>query len=189
MLETLIGIIGAIIGSLITIAVNEQIRKKGRMEEYAKDVFSSRIQVYDDLLKKIYSIRKVEAEISKNEEISVEEKASIWSEITITMARYFDENDNKSIQVSEEINVHVLSMLFGYYSIFETDNKKEQEKIKNKFIADLLDSIDMIRSEGGFKQIENHFEEILKPKRRSDYIDLLKSLKKKYSTNTNSTSK
>ena len=183
MFETIIGIVGAIIGSLITLFVGEHLRKKHRMEEYAKDVFSSRMKIYEDLLQKVYNIRKVEMEISKNKEMPLEDKAAIWGEVVVTMARYFDDNENKPIQVTEDINVHVMAMLFGYYSVFETEDIDEQEKIKNKFTADILAAIDMIRSEGGFAEIENHFEQVLKPKRRSEYIEAIKKLRKEYSKN------
>jgi hypothetical protein len=168
-------------GVLRGVVVSEYFRRKSRIENYAQEVFPIRLKVYEGLLSKIHAIRQIETEINRNEDMPLEDKASIWSEAIIDMARFFDENENRPIQIKEEIVVHVMSTLLQFHSLFETDDKNEKEKIMRKFAEDSVRAIDMIRDEAGLTRIEQHYVNLTRAKHNSEYVKLLKQVREKYS--------
>ncbi len=172
MLETLVGLVGLLAG----LVISEYFRRRSRIEGYAQEIFIKRLNVYEELFKRIHATRKIEAEIEREHELTAEEKVDIWSTAIISMANFLDENE---LYIEEEITAQTMLALIGLHSIFETNDSDEQEKIKRKYSQDISETISMIKSETGLSKIERHYKRLTNAKHNSDYLHMIRKLRKK----------
>ena len=75
MTEALIGVIGLLLGILL----GEYFRRGRRIELYSKEIFQKRLQIYEELYKKIGEAKKIADDIIENPKYSKEERKELLS--------------------------------------------------------------------------------------------------------------
>ena len=167
----LIGLLGVLIG----IVLNEQLRRKNRIENYSTIVFEKRLGLYEKLygLLSIYS--EVATEVIENTDLTKEERHSLISEAIFSVAGFCDEND---LYLNEEITLHCVPIIMGVEDIQDIEDEDEKKEAIDKYQNNLHLAKRMIRKETGISDIDKLFTSIVKPKHTSPMIEYYKKKKK-----------
>lgn len=172
--KALIGLIGVLIG----IILNEMIRRRNRIENYAVNLFERRLEIYEGLYERVSSCSAVASDVIENSEYTEEMRRDIVSESIHSIAGYCDKYD---MYINEELAVHCTPLLMGVEDIYSIENDDEKKDAIKRFNEDLRNAKKMIRKEAGIEDIERLFSSITRPKHSSPIIDYYRKKKKELS--------
>lgn len=167
----LIGLAGLLLG----IVLNEQLRRRNRIENYSTSIFDKRLDLYHQLYNLVGECSPIATEVIENEKLSEEERHDLVSAGVMAIASFCDENE---LYLNEEIALHAVSLLMGVEDIHGIEDKEEREEEIKRFRENLLLAKKMIRKESGIKDIDNLFSSITKPKHSSAIIEHYRETKK-----------
>jgi hypothetical protein len=169
--SALIGLLGVLIGILI----NENLRRYRRIEGYADSVFKRRLEIYEELYAKIEHACPVVSDVFENSEYSCEQRQAIVSELLFEIAEFTDAH---SLYLSGDVKVHCCVMLVGIEDYADIADPVAREKQIALFWKQYREAKEMIRAASGFQQFDKLFGQITKPKYQSAIADYTRQRKK-----------
>lgn len=172
MIVALIGMIGLLLGILL----GEYFRRSSRIELCSKEIFQKRLQIYEELYRKIGEATRIADDIIENPKYSKDERKELLSEVIFDLAEYTDEN---SLYINDDVAVHCIATWMGVENIYYIKDSKEKQKELEKFRNNCSKITSIIRKETGLERIEKLFRAVSKPKYRSDIINYYRDVKKK----------
>lgn len=168
----LIGLVGVLLG----IVINEQLRRRNRIENYSTSVFDRRLGLYEELFRRVSRCSEVADEVIENDDLTKEQRHALVSEAIHEVAGFCDEHE---LYIDEELTVHCVPILMGVEDIHDIDNDDKKEKEVKRFRDNLLAAKRMIRKEAGIADLDKLFRAITKPKHSSQIIEYYREQKKK----------
>jgi len=171
-LETaLIGLVGVLLG----IVLNEQLRRRNRIENYSTSVFERRLSLYEELFRHVRMYSEVAINVIENDELSKEQRHEAVSIAIQEVARFCHEHE---LYISEEIALHCVPVLMGVEEIYYINDKDEKKREIKYFNNNLLAAKRMIRKEAGIADLDKLYRSITKPKHSSPIIEYFREKKK-----------
>lgn len=167
----LIGLLGVLIG----IFLNEILRRRNRIENYATRVFDKRLEIYEGLYARVSASGEVAADVIENPKYSPEQRHEIVSAAIHEIAGWCDRHD---MYINVELAVHCTPLLMGVEEIHAVIDSDEKKNRIAQFREDLRNAKKMIRKEAGIQDIEKMFSSITKPNHTSPIIDYYREKKR-----------
>jgi hypothetical protein len=175
--EFITGAIIGLVGVMLGLLISEYFRRRSRIEDYAKEVFTKRLKIYEELYLKMSNARRVASDVIQSSSLSEDERKEIWSDVVFDVATF---NDTNELFINEDIAFHCLVTLIGVDDIYYLKDADEKEVEKEKFYRNSVKTIGMIRDETRLEQIDQYFGALTKARHRSEYIELYEAARKKY---------
>jgi hypothetical protein len=171
-LETaLIGLVGVLLG----IILNEQLRRRNRIENYSTSVFDRRLRLYEELFRRVSQCSDVASEVIENGALTKEQRREAVSVAIHELAGFCDEHE---LYINEEVIVHCVPLLMGVEDIYYIEDKEEKKRETERFQGNLLAAKRMIRKEAGIADLDKLYRSITKPKYSSPIIEHYRKKKK-----------
>ena len=167
----LIGLVGVLLG----IVLNEQLRRRNRIENYSTSVFEKRLELYEKLFQLVSSYSAVGTEVIENKTLSKDERHDLVSVAILEVAEFCDANE---LYIGEELTLHCVSILMGVEEIQDIESEIERKEAIEHFQENLGLAKKMIRKETGISDLDKLFRSIIKPKHSSSIIKYYKKRKK-----------
>jgi hypothetical protein len=167
----LIGLVGLLAGILIT----EHLRRAGRIEYFAREIFERRLSAYEGLYAKMNEVSGASAELLEKEALSDEERNSLWGEVVLRVAQYTDEY---SLYLDDRIIVHCVGSLVGFEDIAAVADPASRKAAIDRFLMSIGDAKMMIRQMSGMSEIERSLHALVKSRPKSALIDYYEHQKK-----------
>ncbi len=165
----LIGLVGILVGVLL----GEYFRRRNRIETYAQKVFDRRLEVYEELIKRVQSAYTIANEIMTNTEFDDEQRQALMSASILAIAGYVDENP---LYINTYVGADVTAIFMGAEDIQSIPIKADREAA----IADIRDRYKSTRQllfkESGIHEINKHFKLISRSEPDSPIISRVKEL-------------
>ena len=165
----------ALVGVLLGIVLNEQLRRRNRIENYSTSVFERRLSLYEELFRRVSMYSEVATEVIENDELTKEQRHEAVSFAIHEVAGFCDEHE---LYINEELTVHCVPILMGVEDIYYIDNKDEKERELERFRNNLLAAKRMIRKEAGIADLDKLYRSITKPKHAGPIIEYYRKKKK-----------
>jgi hypothetical protein len=175
MMTALIGFLGILLG----IVLNEQLRRRNRIENYSTIVFERRLGLYEELHRRVCNYSGVATEVIENDDLTKEQRHELVSDALHEVAIFTDEHE---LYINEEIALHCIAILMGVEDIYYVEDEDEKKQKIKCFQDDLLAARLMIRKETGIADIEKLYHSIIKPKHSSSVIEYFHKIKKEQET-------
>jgi hypothetical protein len=158
----------AISSLLIGVALNEYVRRSNRIEGYAAAIFQKRIEVYEELWKKVNKGKTVAERVIDDPSFSHQQRHALISEIVLDLAEFCDEH---SLYLNDEVTVHCCSLFMGVEDIQAEADPTKAKNLEEQFRTNYLATDNIIRSESGLKRIDKVFSTVTKVRYSSEIID------------------
>ena len=171
----LIGLLGVLLG----IVLNEQLRRRNRIENYSTSVFERRLDLYEELFRRVSQYSEIATEVIENDELTKEQRHELVSAAILEVAGFCDEHE---LYINEELTVHCVPILMGVEDIYYIEDKNQKEQGIDRFRDNLLAAKRMIRKESGIADLDKLYLSITKPKHSSPIIEYYRKLKKERGT-------
>jgi len=171
--QILIVLIG-ILGTLSGIFISEYFRRKNREALFSDVIFKKRLNIYEELFKRLNIIRSQAGKVMEGRDLSKKKRHQIWSEVVLPFAEFLDNND---LYINEKIQDHAIASIIGVEEIADFQPKEKEQRIL-QFQEDISKAIEMIREDSGLKRLDKFFKKINKPSLNSDWINYIEKLKK-----------
>jgi hypothetical protein len=165
----LIGIFGVLVG----IALNEYLRRRNRVEQYAVAVFQKRLGAYEKLADLINNGSEIAGEVIDNPKLSKEERHNLISSIIIPIAEFTDKN---RLYIDEDLGAHCTALFMGVEDIYDA-TKEEKEALLKSFYSMRTETYRMIKEDSGLARINSLFHSINRPLLSSPVIDRIRHLR------------
>jgi len=162
MKTALIGLVGVLIGILLT----EYLRRQSRIEKYSSNVFDERLQVHDRLLRILYRSASLVRETAEDSNVDAEEAQTRVTAAALRLAKYCDSHP---LFLNEEITVHCGAAFAGAHDIFESQGEERQRNLED-FNRRIRQATRMIVAESGIDELNKLFGSVTKAKHESDII-------------------
>ncbi len=170
-MTALIGFLGILLG----IVLNEQLRRRNRIENYSTVVFERRLDLYEELHRRVLHYSEVATEVIENDDLTKEQRYGLVSSAILEVAGFCDEHE---LYINEEIALHCTPILMGVEDIYYIEDEDEKKQGIKDFQNNLLAAKRMIRKETGIADIEKLYRSIIKPKHSSPIIERYRYLMK-----------
>jgi hypothetical protein len=167
----LIGLAGVLLG----IFVNEVVRRRNRIENYATRVFDKRLEIYEGLYQRVSATQETATDVAENDAYSQDERHGIVSAAIHFIAAWCDKHD---MYINDELSVHCVPLLMGMEEVYEMKDEGQKKAVIEQFNENLRLAKKMIRQEAGIADIERLFSSITKPERASPIIDYYRTVKR-----------
>lgn len=172
--SALIGLVGVLIGALIT----EYFRRKSRLESFSGPIFEKRLAIYESLMNEFTLSYGVIFHLYEDNEISLSEKNDVAFHCGLKLMQFLDDNE---FYLSEEIVVHIGMLFVGVSDVFCEEKTDECRKITyEKFKRDCGETKRLIKTASGISTIDKLLTEITDAKPNSEYIKYFIKIKKQY---------
>ena len=171
MQTAIVGLIGVLIGILLT----EYFRRQSRIEIYSKEVFQRRLDVYENLYKKVDDVYLTASDIIENPDYSQEKREKIMSDVVTDVATFVDQN---GLYLNENLVAHCMLTFIGLEDIFKISDSTDKEAQINEFQEAYKKARLLIKKETGIEALDKLFGSISKAKLDSKYISLFQEVKK-----------
>lgn len=163
MMTALIGFLGILLG----IVLNEQLRRRNRIENYSTVVFERRLDLYEELFRRVLHYSEVATEVIENDDLTKEQRHGLVSDAIHEVAGFCDEHE---LYINEEIALHCTPILMGVEDIYYIEDKDEKKQEIKHFQDNLLAARRMIRKETGIADLDKLYRSIIKAKHSSPMI-------------------
>ena len=173
--NVIIAAIFSLIGIVIGVIFNELLRRKNRIENFSSTIFEKRLNIYEQLFKKVQEDYSIISDIISNPSYSKEECNTIISSIIYDLACFGDENN---FYIDKDLSAHCTALWMGVEDICPIIDENERKKVLCEYNEKYKNTIRMIEEDAGIYQLKNLFKSINKPKFESPIIDLLNELRK-----------
>lgn len=167
----LIGMAGVLIGALLA----EHFRRRNRIEAYAQKIFERRLEIYEELMKRVQAGYSVACELIDGTDLEKKERHAVISSAIHEIARHLDEN---ALYVDYYVAADCTAMLMGVEEIADISDAKERDEAIARFRKHYVAAKQNILEESGIRQINAHFKLVAKPKIDSPLISRLKELER-----------
>jgi len=169
LLAPLFGLIGILIG----ISLNELLRRKNRIEQYAPAVFERRLKAYEELASLINDGSSVASEIIDDASLTGEQRHAMISAIIMPIAEFADRN---KLYIDEELGAHCTALFMGVEDIQDLDGEKKKEAL-TYFYQMRVETYRMIREDSGVSELNKLFRTINRPTLSGPIIERIRHLK------------
>ena len=170
--QALTGLVGLLVGVL----VNEYIRRRKRIEDYAAKVFEKRLDVYAALMGVIREAENDVNETLEDDSEPVDERCQQAFAAGLRVMEYCDQN---SLFLNDEITVHCGAAFGGVTDIIPMEKGSERDEQVLRYRTMLGDAKAMIRAESGMTEIDRSFRAVSKANHSSAVIDYYRNAKAK----------
>ena len=167
----LIGLVGVLLG----IVLNEQLRRRNRIENYSTTVFEKRLDLYEELFRKVSHYSEVGTEVIENENLTKEQRHALVSAAIHDVAEFCDEHE---LYINDELGLHCVIFFTGVEEIQDIEDDGTTKQEIKRFRDNLLLAKKMIRKEAGITDLDKLFRSITKPKYATPIIDYYRKKKK-----------
>ena len=168
----LIGLVGVLVGALIS----QVFHRQNRVEIYSHKVFERRLEVYETLMTLLNSGYHVAVEVMENENLSKDGRKNLISKAIIPIAEFVDEH---SLYIDKYIAAHMASVFMGAENVLDMDDKNHREKLKNDIRTSYKEAKEIILVESGAEEINKHFRSVSRSKPSSSVIEYIKRFENK----------
>ncbi|QTT83060.1 hypothetical protein HUT29_17750 [Pseudomonas chlororaphis] len=169
--SALIGIVGVVIG----IIVNEFIRRKNRIENYAQKTFDKRLEIFEELYQRVAACGTVGQRVIDDRELSPAARSGLVSSEIFKIADWCDLH---GMYLKEEVTIHCMTLLMGVEDIQDIEDETQKiERVKD-FQAHLRYAKEMIKKESGIEDVNKSFTSMIKAKYSSPIIEYYREQKK-----------
>jgi len=172
LISPIIGVVGVIIGILIT----EFFKRKEQKSLYSKTIYEKKLKIYERLFSKMNHASLLGHKILKESELPEEERYNLWAPLVIDLAEFTDKN---KLYLNEEISIHCLMTVIGLDDAPGLPEGEQKDHINN-FNTGIKEAGELIQEELGLTRLNKFFNKINKPKIQSSYIEIFDRLKKQY---------
>jgi hypothetical protein len=167
----LIGLAGVLIGALLA----EHFRRNNRIEAYSQKIFERRLEIYEELMKRVQAAYSVGCDVLEADELSKEDRLALVSEAILSIAGYVDEN---ALYVDRYVAADCTAVLMGVEDIADITEPDERQTAIQRFRSHYVAAKQNILEESGIQQINDHFKLVSRPRVDSPLISRLKELEK-----------
>ena len=121
-LPAIFGLMGIILG----IVLNEIFRRRSRIEYFSTIVFEKRLNIYEQLYKKIQEAGIIVEDVISNPEYTEEERNQAIFVTGLDIAKFNDENE---FYIDKDLGASCTALLLGdQEKIFYIDDENEKQK-------------------------------------------------------------
>ena len=167
----LIGLVGVLLG----IVINEVLRRRNRIENYATRIFDKRLEIFEELYARVSAAGEIGIDVIENPKYSPEQRHEIVSVAIHEIAGWCDKND---MYISVELTLLCTPLLMSIEEIHDVQDSNEKQSLIKQFREELRNAKKMIRKEAGIEDIERMFSSITKPKYTGPIIDYYRKKKR-----------
>jgi hypothetical protein len=168
----LVGLLGLLVGALLA----EYFRRNNRIEAYSQKIFERRLEIYEELMKRVQEAYSVGCEILGGPKLTKAQRHAAISTAIHNIAGYVDEN---ALYVDKYIAADCTAMLMGVEEIPDIADGTEREEAIHHFRKHYGAAKQNILEESGIRQINEHFKLVSRPRVDSPLISRIKELEKK----------
>jgi hypothetical protein len=176
MSEALVGLLGLLAGLLIS----EYFRRQRRIEEYAREVFQRRIEIYEGLYKKLLIADSVAAELENGDPEEPELAAARHAIINLVM-EYLDRN---GLFLDEDLTVHAALTVLNIHEIAEAGSQDKRSDLLREYWERSKELKVLMRRVTGLEKLGKLFQTITKAEIDSEYVDLWRKAKREAGVRT-----
>ncbi len=170
-LPAIFGLMGIILGVIL----NEVFRRRNRIESFASIVFERRLNIYEELFKKIQEANSIASDIISNPAYSQEQRNDIIFNAGLAIAEFCGEN---AFFIDSDLGAHCTALLLGdVEKIYLLDDETEKQRAIREYREDYMNTLRMIEEEAGVYRVKKLFKSITKPKLDSPIIARLNELR------------
>ena len=169
-IAAIFGLIGIILGVIL----NEVFRRKSRVENFASIVFERRLDIYEELFKKIQEANIIANDIISNPAYSEKQRNDIIFTAGLDIAEFCDEN---AFFIDSDLGAHCTALLMGVEDIYLLDDEAKKQQAIREYHESYINTMRMIEEEAGVHQVKKLFKSISKPKLDSPIIARLNELR------------
>jgi hypothetical protein len=173
--NVIVAAIFGLIGIILGVILNEVFRRKNRIESFASTVFERRLNIYEELFKKIQKANDSASDVISNPAYSEEQRNDIIFVAGLDIAKFCDEN---AFFIDSDLGAHCTALLLGdvekYYLL---DDEAEKQRAIREYREDYMNTLRMIEEEAGMHQVKKLFKSISKPKLDSPIIARINELR------------
>lgn len=167
-------VVAAVLGVLLGAGLTEFFRRKSRVETFSQALFDRRLRVYEGLYERLNQAYEVGIELSKQADLSPEERHAIWSDQFLGFANFCDRH---GLYLDERVVIHCSTMMIGIDEIAAHVAESERQARREDFSRDYLQAKTMIKEVSGVARIERDYQSITRAVPKSKYIAYFHSLK------------
>ena len=173
--SVIIAAIFGLIGIILGVILNEVFRRKSRVENFASIIFEKRLNIYEELFKKIQEANIIANDIISNPAYSEEQRNDIIFTAGLDIAEFCDEN---AFFIDSDLGAHCTALLLGDVErIYPLDDEAEKQRAIREYREYYMNTLRMIEEEAGVHQVKKLFKSISKPKLDSPIIARLNELR------------
>jgi hypothetical protein len=170
-----VGVIGGLAGVLLGSGLAEFFKRSNRIENYAPRVFEKRMQIYEELFRKLTDGQAVAEEIMKSDKHSAEERHAMISAVVLDLAEYCDAN---ALYLNEELTLHCVGTFMGSEDVADIKNSRKQNEAAQHVRENVKSAKQMIKAEAGIEKLNRFFGRMTRSKLSSPLIDRYRELRK-----------
>ncbi len=182
--NVIVAAIFGLIGIILGVILNEVFRRKSRIENFASIVFEKRLNIYEQLFKKIQEANTIANDVISNPAYSEKERNDIIFVAGLDIAEFCDEH---AFFIDSDLGAHCTALMLGdIEKIYALDDEPEKQRTIREYQESYTNTLRMIEEEAGVYQVKKLFKSISKPKLDSPIIARLNELreeKRKKDTN------
>ena len=168
----LIALVGVLVGALLA----EHFRRGNRIEAYSQKVFERRLEIYEELMKRVQGAYAVACDVIDDNSLNMEDRHAEISEAIHSIAGYVDEN---ALYVDSYIAADCTAVFIGVEEFPDIEDLNERARAVQNFRSQYVAAKRNILEDSGIRQINDHFKLVSKAKVDSSLIKHLKELEGK----------
>jgi metal-dependent HD superfamily phosphatase/phosphodiesterase len=172
--NVIVAAIFGLIGIIVGIILNEVFRRKNRIESFASTVFERRLNIYEELFKKVQEAYEIADDVISNPAYSQEQRRDIVFVAGLDIAEFCDEN---AFFIDSDLGAHCTALLMGVEDIYPLGDEAEKQKAIREYRENRISTLRMIEEEAGVYQVKTLFKSISKPRLDSPFIAYLNELR------------
>lgn len=177
MSDTLIGALIGLTGIFLGLLGNEYFRRRNRIEDYAKEIFFKRLEVYEELIRRLNIASTIASNLNEEELTDPEGLADACDEIIMSTANFLDE---KALYVNDEMVVQCMLTIMNLKSeVLLAESWEKRQAYLARFWSDSKETKSMIRTEAGLSELDKLFGKITRAKHNSEYVKYWREAKSK----------
>jgi len=170
-----VGVIGGLVGVLLGSGLSEFFRRSNRIENYAPRVFEKRMQIYEELFRKLSNGQAVAEDVMEKHERPAEERHAMISAVVLGLAEYCDVN---AMYLNEELTLHCVGTFMGAEDVASMKSSRKQEELAQHVREKVWSAKQMIKAEAGIERLNRYFGRMTRAKLSSPLIDHYRRLRK-----------
>jgi len=148
---------------------------KTELRCFASTVFERRLNIYEELFKKIQKANDSASDVISNPAYSEEQRNDIIFVAGLDIAEFCDEN---AFFIDSDLGAHCTALLLGdVEKIYLLDDEAEKQRAIREYREDYMNTLRMIEEEAGVHQVKKLFKSISKPKLDSPIIARINELR------------
>jgi hypothetical protein len=165
----------AITSLLLGVALNEWIRRSHRIENYAAATFQRRLEIYEQLWRKLREGSLVANKVIEDAMLPAHRREELISEVVLGIAQFCDDN---GLYLNDEVTVHCCTVFMDVENIASEDDPQSRQKRVLRFADDYLKAREIVRAEAGLTRMDKLFRAVTKASYSSDVIEKYRELRK-----------